>query len=395
MKKFFAVMAVLAVCAVAVPVWAADAPAPGATVGARFWTDIGWQVKSEEVTVNKHDAVTSNFTNLNANSYLRATFTSEDKSTGGLAELRIGSKQGDAESVGFSYMYGWWKVGNCKLVVGQDDTWIGSLAYAPRQYLGVSQSGKVLLINWGFPYSGRHAQARAEFWFSQAVGLSVGIAEADAELAPGEDFAAPAGDYYNTVPALELGLWFRTPNFMCTPAIGWSQTQIEKTSETDKSDDDYNAFIAVLPVKLTFGPFAAKVGGYYGINNDTTWGGEINGNGTLGASPRSVPVWKNNGDEEDTIQYGFWGDLGYAIGPVTPTIGGGVVNTQNDAWSKSAGYADDNNTRFALFAALPYQVTPNFDVQPEVVYFDLGDSLATGDSAGNEWLFGVAARFIF
>lgn len=400
-KLLIAMVAVMALVAFAAPSFAAEAPGPSVVVGGRIWTDFGWNFRDKKLGVNASGKdVTSFFVNLNGNSYLNAKWTSADKTTGGLIEIREGSAVDDNESLSLAYAYGWWKVGACKLVAGQTDSWLGSLAFAPRQYLGITQSAKTLMINWGFFYSGRYPQVRFEMFLSKMFGFSIGLVQPDADFVPTSTSSGPfipsanADRYYN-LPGLELAMMFRTQNLLIMPAFGISQTNYEFADNTYSGyDDNYVAWVVQVPVKFSIGGFTVKAQGYYGNNNDTTWGQELAGTTTLGLAPMAVPVWKPDGKVENTLSYGGSIEASYSFGDLGIHLGYGVVYTENDAW-KDFGYSEDDHTRYAYFLSIPYQVTKNFDLAPEFVYYDFGKNITNGEDLNNEWLLGLTFRFIF
>jgi len=393
MKKIFAIMvAMAALVAFTAPAWAADEPGPTFVVGGRMLTDLGYNKMSKELTSNKKEDVTTAFVNMAGHSYLNAKFTSVDKTTGGFVELGLTSKINNTEGVLLRYAYGWWKVGNCKLQAGQDDGWLGSLAFAPKQYFGLTQSGKLLLSNWGYTYSGRHPQARFE-WESGMFGVALSAVQPGAEKAP---TISATQDFYANVPRFDLATKFKVGGFLAMPAVGWSQLKIEGTASG--ADSDINSFIALLPVKFSAGPFTAKAEIHYGVNNEIEWNGVDSG---LKALPRSTPFIGSNGKIEDTRMVGGFLALEYQIIPTWEiTAGFGIEKLNNDAWKKSvanggAGYKNDDYTRKAYFVALPYTVTKNFSIHPEFGYYDYGDNIVNNADSGNEWLLGLQFRFVF
>lgn len=393
MKKFFVIMlAVAALVAFTAPAFAADEPGPSVVVGGRLLTDVGYNKLSKELTSNKKEDVTTAFVNLASHSYLNAKFTSVDKSTGGFVELGLSSKINNAESVLLRYAYGWWKVGNCKLVAGHDDGWLGSLAFAPKQYLGLAQSAKLLLSNWGYTYSGRHPQARFE-WESGMFGFSLAVVQPGAEKVP---TIAAGQDFYANVPRFDLATKIKAGGFLAMPAFGWSQLKIEGAASG--ADTTVNSWMALLPVKFTAGPFTAKAEIHYGVNSEIEWNGVDGGLRTL---PRNTPFIGTTGKIEDTKMVGGFVALEYMIIKNWEiTVGAGMEKLTNDAWKKSvasggAGYKNDDYTRKAYFVALPYTVTKNFAIHPEFGYYDYGDNIVDNKDSGNEWLLGLQFRFVF
>ncbi|MFH1036418.1 MAG: hypothetical protein V1806_18125 [Pseudomonadota bacterium] len=393
MKKLFAIMvAIAALVAFTAPAMASDQPGPTFVVGGRMLTDVGYNNLSKELTTNKKEDVTTAFVNLAGHSYLHAKFTSADKTTGGFIELGLSSKINNAEAVTLRYAYGWWKVGNCRLLAGQDESWLGTLIHHPHQYLGLSQSAKLLMSNWGYTYTGRHPMVRFE-WKSGMFGFALAAATPGAEYVP----TAPAGtDYYANMPRFDIAGYLKAGGFWTQPAFGFSQLKLEGTASG--ADNTFTQWMAVLPAKFTAGPFTAKGEIHYGQNTDIEWDG-------IKPSVRSVllnePFVGANGKIEDSKMLGGFIALEYKVLPVWElTAGIGMEKVSNDAWKKAvanggAAYKDDNYTRKAYFVAAPYAVTKNFTIHPEFAYYDYGDNLKVGGDTGNEWLLGMQFKFVF
>ena len=165
-KLLIGMVAVAAIIAFAAPAFAA------ATVHVRALTDIGWQSKSEELT-NSGDTATRMFMNLPGHDYLKVLWVSDDKTTGAHVEFSIVEKDdGNNSAVNLRYLYGWYKVGNCRILVGHSDNWFGSLAYSASQYLGLTTSAKLLLLGNGAMYSSRMPHARFE-WKTNGYGFMI------------------------------------------------------------------------------------------------------------------------------------------------------------------------------------------------------------------------------
>jgi len=388
MKKLFVLMvAVMALVAFSAPAWAADTvPGPSVTVNGRILTDLGYQNLSKELTTNKKDDVTTAFINVAGHSYLRGVFTSADKTTGGFIELGLASKLGSSETTSLRYAYGWWKVGNCRLLAGHTDGWLGSLAYHPKQYLGVSQDAKLLLGQWGYKYSGRHPQVRFEYMAGN-FGFSLAVVQPAAEVLP----TVTGADTYASLPRFDLAFDINFGGLKLMPAFGISQVKFQGVPSG--YDDNVTTWIAMLPFKFTMGPFTAKFQAYTGNNLDIEYSGNL-----LAATQsfqRSLPAYDSKGKVQDTKETGGFLSFEYQIGQLELVAGYGMVKVENDLWKKSNGYAKEDNTRNAWFVAFPYQITKNFSIHPEFSYYNYGDLLTTGKEAGNEWLMGVQFRFVF
>ena len=431
MKKLLASVAVLAVVALAAPVLAADAPGYGVTVGGRIKADMGWQILPEESNRNNSDSSIANFfATVNTNSYLRVLFTSADKTTGAHIELGFGTSINQDNNgsstdnfANLRFGYGWWKVGSCKLLVGQFAGRLGD-RYFPGSNLGHTKSYKTDLAGFGFIGGTRNPKIALQMDVNENFGFEVALGQAGAEtstsVTDGGDPATTLGSSNSYLPRLEVVFDFKFGNFMITPGAGISYMEWKYDESsfpgTSDFDDDVISYLLWLPMQYKSGPLTIMLNGFYGQNIDTDWTGEwgnINNWGSpndfgegarinyqFGGQPAALPYADANGKLEDTsvwgvglaVQFAFTDQLGV-------NIGGGVVNLSNDAW-EGANDGNDDYTRWAAFIAMPYQVTSNFTIAPEIAYYNYGDKVGVvatddDDEAKDEWLLGVHFQFLF
>ncbi len=388
MKKLVFVFAMLAMLTMAAGAWAANdaVPGPSVTVNGRITTELGYQNLSKELTTNKKDDVTTAFVNVTSGSYLRATFTSADKTTGGLIELSVASSAGSSESTGLRFAYGWWKVGNCKLVAGQTDNWLGSMAYAPSQVLGDRQSTKENLRRWGYVYSGRNPQINFQ-WQSGNFGFMIAAVQPGSEKLP----TVTGADTYASLPRFDAAVEFKAGGFSIAPGAGWSQVKFQGVT---MGDDSATQWVAMVPMKFTTGPLTIKLSAHTGNNIDLEWSGQkLSATRSL---PISEPIRDAKGKITDTKTTGGALSLEYKItDALSAGAGYGMEKHENDYWKQSNGYKNEDFSINAWYINFPYQVTKNFTLTPEVSYYNYGDSLTTGKDNGNEWLAGFQFRFVF
>ena len=115
MKKFMIAMFAMAlIVALAAPSFAFDV-----SFGGRVRTDFGYNYNSEEQTQNGTDSVVRGFFSVASSSYFRATFNSKDKKVGVRIEMGLGG------TMTRRTVFGWYTIGNCKLVAGNNYTWAG------------------------------------------------------------------------------------------------------------------------------------------------------------------------------------------------------------------------------------------------------------------------------
>jgi len=376
MKKFLvAMLAIVALVAFAGAAFAAESPSSRVIINGRMLTDIGYWNKSKELTTNGEDDVTTAFVNVPGHSYLRARWRTSDAMSGGMIELGLKSLQPEA-SVSLRYAYGWYKVGNCRILAGQTDNWFGSLQYHPKQYVGLNNNSHLLLFGWGLMWPHRVPQVQFTY-YTDTWGLQFALEEPRAKSSP------QGTDFYINVPRMTLTAMFKAGGFQTHPGVLYVQHRWE--GQTGGGDDSFNTWAFVLPMKFTAGAFTLKFQGHYGINIATE----------IPFYPANTgPITVGN-KIYDTQTYGGFLSAEYKIGALTLIGGIGYEYIQNDDWKDKGNYNDDNYRRLAYFVAIPYQVNKFFGIHPEFSYFDHGDSPETGDDQGNEWMLGVQFRFIF
>ncbi|RJX34369.1 MAG: hypothetical protein C4525_07310 [Desulfarculus sp.] len=383
MKKLFLIaVAVLAIVAMSVPALAA-APSPSFTLGARMLTDIGWWQRSQELTSNKKDDVGTWFINMPGHSYLLARFYSADKTMGGRVEFGIKSLNG-ATAVDMRYLYGWWRIGNCRILAGHTDNWFGSLAYHPKQYVGLNENAHLLLFGWGFLWP--HRVPQVQFTYNTASwGVQFALEEPRSRAAW---TGATGVDAYFTFPRASLTFMFKAGSFMTHPGVSYVQRQYKVATGSDESN---STWAVVLPVKFTAGAFTLKFQGHYGIN----FGGEYPFYPTTTGGADTRPLLVGSSVKDTTILGGMIAGE-FTVGKLMITGGFGYERFQNDdGWVAANGYSKDENVRWAAFIAFPYQVAKNLNIQPEFSYYNWGDAPATGSDLGTEWILGVQFHFVF
>jgi hypothetical protein len=398
MKKLaIGLVAIAAVLVLASPVFAAF------TMHVRALTDIGWDAKSEELT-NSGDSNTSIFLNIPTHSYLRGLWMSDDKTTGAKAEFGIGNSNfGNNGTVILRYLYGWYKVGNCEIVVGQNDSWFGSSSYFSKQVMGLNTSKKLLGLGNGVMYASRTPQIRFE-WKNNGYGFMIG-AVAPLSMIDGTptvtftDGTSSTADFSGVLPRFDVAFLFRAGGFQATPGFSWSMQQYQWAEAIDDAYDLYDTvhtWCLLLPAKFTMAGFTVKGQFHMGQNYDYEYfNGLGSSNAALSNQPKSLAFPSVDGtDVEDTKMLGGALSFEYWMGQIGLFLGGGIMNYQNDAW-EDYGYEEDSYTRYGIYAGMQYDFNKYFYIHPEVSYWNYGDSVYTGDDAGYEWLFGAQFGFIF
>jgi hypothetical protein len=411
-KLFVLVLAVVLAVAIAVPAMAYQVK-----VGGRLDTDIGyiWQTgNSYGNSDSRMPDLTTFYIGMPVTNYFRIDWMSNDKSTGGRIEVGIGAG-GPALGHGGSlialrYMYGWYKFGRCRLVIGHDDNLLASLAYAPYQWFGLGaintfngQLGGmapiVLYIGMGKQYSGRFAQIALYYdvgpWtFMVALGQA---ATGNANNPVGIASVA------NTVlPRLDLVVKYKGKYIGLAPGFSIYSSEREAISGASLQDDRILSYLLVLPFRISFGNFRIKGELSYGMN----WVA-ANYFASMVALSRAV-YWGGLNDAvrvktEDTYQMAACLGLEYFMGRVSLHLGGGWVKYTNASNDQNGTWRHGQNVSFGFNFAVRYTVNKHFVIAPEIQYwvygwnpfFDTGAGNAMFADMGQSWLAGISFQIRF
>ena len=410
MKKLITVMAMLAMVAVALPAMASDVPGYAVTVGGRVKVDAGWQIlpgndDDKFVQNNSTDSTIVNFFNTtNTNSYLRVLFTSADKTTGAHLEFGLGSRENmqndgvlNGAFAGTRFCYGWWKTGSCRLVIGHFAGRLGDRYYAGSS-LGLEKSLKSNLESFGFIGWSRNTKIALQMEVNENFSFEVAIGQPGTEGTITDVFGANTGSTNNWLPRLEVVADIKFGSFMISPGFGVSYS---KWNFDGAGADDENlfSFLLQLPAKYTAGPLAVIFNAYYAQNRYTDWTGEYGSESNMrrfqfGGNP-VLPVYTAADGVDNTKEWGLGLAVNYAISEQLGINAGlGVAQLKNSAWE--VGDSAGKYTKFGAFVAIPYKLTSNFTIAPEIGYYNYGKNPRNDDEKrGDEWLLGVHFQFLF
>jgi hypothetical protein len=427
MKKLFALLLMLTMVSLALPAWAVEVPGYAVTIGGRIKADVGWQVLSGDPNPmhnNTDDTLVNFFMAGNNNHYLRAMFSSDDKTTGAHIEIGMAGELQNLTNNGgvpvnlvyLRFAYGWYNIGNCKLLFGQVGGRLGD-RYYPGQTVGTFKSGKIEMNGFGFPGGGtRNPKIVLMTEVNENFGFDLSIGQAGAEHAFGGEHTIGGVDQTSSsqsyLPKLELVLDFKFGYFEINPGAGISYQKVEFANNNVGADDSVLSYMLWLPFKFTYGPFHFMFSSHYSQNHDTDWTGEsltgltattYSAGGVmrdyhLGGQPMALPVYDANGNLEDTKTWAVGVSAWYSFTEdITLKTGWGITRSSNDAWGD-----EDSFTQWAAFVALPITISSNFMIQPEVSYWDYGDyagpaggGFIPGADAGSEWIIGMHFQFLF
>ncbi|MGM0428306.1 MAG: hypothetical protein ACQEQ7_13830 [Thermodesulfobacteriota bacterium] len=387
MKKLFVIgMAALLLVAFTVPAMAK------VKIGGIVFTDFYYLDRDKENMFNPQRGFDSyNVTGIQVPNITRlyARWTNEDN-VGMYIEFGVGQDGGAIEGstsngAGLRHAYGWWDVNPMfQVMAGKSTTPFSPLN--PSQLLG-TRSGSVNIIGVGYGdfYSGRFAQVRGTFKFGKAAGLEIALVDPNGTMAAvGDYYPAPYTAGNTTIPRIDVGLPIYLGPVHLYPGILYQRRSVD--GPAPGIDDNITTWIGSLGAKMGFGPFGISGEFNYGEN----WG---NTRGLIGVSmPAQLSSAGLNGTEiEDAETYSFWVDLSYKLGPVTPHLIYGLMNTEN----KFGG--QDQEAQSQMFGvSIPIDLAKGFRVRPEVMWYDDGDlENGTSEDLGKYAIYGVQFQITF
>jgi hypothetical protein len=348
MKKILlALMVAGLVVALAAPAFA------DTTFGGRVRWNYGYKADSEELTDNGEDATVSGFMSVSSSSYFRVTFESKDKLVGVRIELGLG------DTVTRRPVFGWYTMGNCKIVAGNNYTWAGDTIIGASSWLIDPTAG-----GFGMTYHGRRPMIAIE-WRSGNFGVQVALLEPQMDMA--------MDDFRWVLPTLNVTLDAKFGSIQVAPAFGITHYMWEAES----GDDSLVAWFIGVPAKISFGPVDVKVAFMYSVN----------GSADAGQNDLASPILVN-GEVEDSKSYGGWLQVGYSAGAVSVHFGAAFVTIDNDT------FVSDDVTQFKYYVHLQYKLHKNLVIRPEIGFIDYADDQYDNE-AGSSFQVGLRFQFVF
>ncbi len=296
----------LAACLVSLLALAWCVPAladPTVQLGARINQELSWRLKDASRTKNQQDDILSSSPGLAGNSYLRASFASEDKVTGALLELGFKS----ATAITTRRAFGWYKVGSLTFMAGQDDNWQGGEGvYWTSQKLSTDRYNTTSdeqseAIGWGKAWVPASPSCRSPG--ERRLGFQFALEKPQSLLASGQSLTSAA--VYNLWPSLSLAFNYTAEHFQVTPAFIWTRWQIE--GRPSGFDDEVDAYGFILPVAVKFAGFKLILEGHVAQNAASLYD-----NHNLAAKAgvyADGPFFRQNGSLENSQLLGGYAEL--------------------------------------------------------------------------------------
>ncbi len=282
----------------------------------------------------------------------------------GLGQISGGTTLSASDGVTLRHAYGWWDLTeNFQVLAGKTTTPISPLL--PYQMVG-TRSGSLNIIGEGYGelYSGRFAQIRGTYHFTNTIRLAVALVDPNG-AALGNYAPYPDPNLYQTntkLPRIDLGLPIYAGPVSIYPSFLYQRRTVDFLAEDmDGIDNHIDTYIGSLGVLAGFGPFQFSAEGNWGQNWSNTGGG-------MGVSPpaRNSAATIYDRQLDNTTTYGWWVDGSYRLGIVTPHIMYGQMKSEGDK----------NPMRYKSWfwgISIPIKATKGFTVAPEFMWYDDGD----------------------
>ena len=200
----------------------------------------------------------------------------------------------------------------------------------------------------------------------------------------------PAGQVeYTTntkLPRVDAGARINLGPVAIIPSFMWQQRTVDKITPGGY-DDSLTTIVGSLDLKFGMGPFTLEAEGNYGQN----WG---NTRGLIGASSaaRAANASAFDGNLDNTKTFSYWLDLGFKLGPATPHLIFGSMNSKGDKNPTDA-------TSMMWGVSCPIQLAKGFSVRPELMWYDDGDSNTNSANQkvdnGSYQIYGVQFQITF
>ncbi len=356
-------------------------------VGMMAYTDVGYYYRNEDRVLSQNPTVDSSvgdvFVSMPHHSRLYSKCTTEE--CGGYFELGVGSDNDSAgvgfANVNFRKLYGWYNFGPMTIEAGHTEP-IGACRQNPTQLFGLGRAGKIIGIGFGNIYD-RAAQVNL-IYQGGPLYFAVGVSN----TYPFGIFGT--GEEYNVIPRVHLVGGFNSANFSVLPNVTFLHADAEDTPNKDSS---VFGWVVEVPVSIKAGMIGAKVSAHFGDNVGNLYRTYYNaGYSGHNASP-NVQI-DEDGGTESTFCWGGYFDVSFGGKPLAVHLIGGIQHVENDLWEN-----DDENTRYMLVARVPYSISGNFTLSPEIGWYNFGDDVNVTEGGqkdlGSDLLVGVQFQFVF
>ncbi|MCD6294451.1 MAG: hypothetical protein J7M20_05885 [Deltaproteobacteria bacterium] len=320
-------------------------------------------------------------------------------------------------SVSLRHAYGWWDMTpDFQIMAGKSTTPFSPLN--PSQMLGnSSESVNIVGVGYGNYYSGRFAQVRGTFKFGKMGRVAVALVDPNGEARrvqraslrvqgvlvsqgffhPYDQLGDLGTDYQNNskIPRIDVGVPLYFGPVSIYPSFYYQYRSVDATNPAlGRFDNSLDSYAGSLGVKAGFGPFGIAAEGQWGKN----WANSRCLIGTSGpAAIAAAQINPVSGKVNDADSYAYWVDVSYKLGPVTPHVMFGQMNTNVDFYAGTSQRELDVTSTMWGFS-IPIDLAKGFRIRPEVMWYDDGEIQWGGRDVvdlGDYALYGVQFQITF
>jgi hypothetical protein len=295
-----------------------------------------------------------------------SVFSKYDKVTG---FIEVGFKEGNVLETRHAFLT--YDMGNgSSLLVGQ--TYSALAMHFAEQEMNGSQA----LFGFGNLYSGRVPMIR---YIKKGDSYTLNLELENTDAVDVEGYTSD-----ELTPALVGSLAYRSGGMTLTPSFLVQQYEL-KANTSGVSDETVFAYAVALDAVYKFDSgFQLDAEAWYGENTAIfadafDW---------VRGSSFGAPVYEADGSVKDIASYGGWLQASIPIDPVVVHVGGGYQEADVE------GAAASSMERYSAFVNFAYNLTPQFMIQPEVLFLDYGDDADKADR-GTDTFYGVHFRYCF
>jgi hypothetical protein len=315
--------------------------------------------------------------------------------------VRFQTDQGDG-SVSIRHAYGWWDINpSFQLLAGHTTTPFSPLN--PSQLLGTrSGSANIIGIGYGEYYSGRFAQVRGTFKLGKVARIALALSDPHGGAAgpwdiytnPNTGVTEPSIHTNSKIPLITLGVPIYAGPVHIYPSVLYQHRTIDNPMPSG-INNDLDTVVGSLGAKAGFGPFGVSAELNYGqnwLNSRALVGSGAYGNSAVALAAASRNTIDNKINNAKT--YGWWVDLNYKFGPVTPHV---IIGNMASKRDNAAGISQQAST-WMYGVSVPIGLAKGFSIRPELMFYDNGkleEDNAPSINNGKYYILGVQFQITF
>ncbi|MCJ7686171.1 MAG: porin, partial [Desulfobacteraceae bacterium] len=255
---------------------------------------------------------------------------------------------------------------------------------------------------YGEYYSGRFPQVRGTFKFGKVARLAVALSDPHGGTPgpwglytdPNTGVTEPTIHTNSKIPMITVGVPIYAGPVQIYPGILYQHRTVDNAMPAGVNND-LDTLIGSLGAKAGFGPFGFAAEVNYGqnwLNSRSLIGSGAYGNTAVALAAAGLNTTTGKMNNAKTL--GYWVDLSYKFGPVTPHVNFGSMSTKRD---NATGFEQETTT-YMYGVSVPIALAKGFSIRPEVMWYDNGELKTDGSASidnGKYMILGVQFQITF